>query len=183
MTLKEKFEMMKNLGKDVVIFCDMDGVLARWEIGCTYERTWEPNYFLERDLEPAVKEALMLLEDAGFKICILSAAYMNGVAEVDKTNWLDNNGMKQLNRLFVPCGRNKADFVVSKPGTNYILLDDYNTNLISWSKEEREGSNFIAVKFLNGINGGSGAWNGRTIHHQTNGKYIADTLADIAVMS
>ena len=183
MTLKEKFEMMESLDKDVVIFCDMDGVLAQWEPGCTYERTWEPNYFLNRDLEPSVKEALLLLVEAGFNVCILSAAYMNGIAEVDKTNWLDNNGMEILDRLFVPCGRNKADFVMSNEGVTYILLDDYNPNLISWRNEKRENSKFIAVKFLNGLNGGTGTWDGPTIYHRSSGEVIANTLADLAVMS
>lgn len=183
MTLKEKFDMMKAMGKEVVIYCDMDGVLAEWEVGCTYEKTWTPRYFLHRDLEKSVREALLLLMDAGFKCSALSAAYEEGTAREDKDNWLNNNGMEKLPRLFVPCGRNKADFIDAKEGVTYILLDDYNFNLNAWAETEKNGGKFVAVKFLNGINGGSDVWQGRTIHHRSSGEIIANTLADIAVMS
>lgn len=183
MTLKEKCDMMHSLGKDAVIYCDMDGVVAKWEEGCTFERTCEPDYFFNLELEPSVKEALCLLVDAGFKVSALSAAYMNGIAEVDKARWLDKYGMAHIDRLFVPCGHNKADFIDVKPGVSYILLDDYNFNLIHWSETNKNGGNFIAIKFLNGINGGSNSWQGRTISHHSNGETIAHTLADIAVMA
>ena len=183
MTLKEKFEMLKAMGKEVIIYCDMDGVLAEWEVGCTYERTWEPHYFLYRDLEKSVKDALLLLMEAGFTCSALSAAYEEGTAREDKFNWLNNNGLEKLPRLFVPCGHNKADFIDAKPGVTYILLDDYNFNLNAWAETEKNGGKFIAVKFLNGINGGTDAWNGRTVHHRSSGEVIANALADIAVMS
>ena len=183
MTLNEKFEMMKAMGKEVVIYCDMDGVLAEWEVGCTYEKTWEPHYFLYRDLEKSVRDALLLLMAAGFKCSALSAAYEEGTAREDKDNWLNNNGLEKMPRLFVPCGRNKADFIEAEEGVTYILLDDYNFNLNAWAETEKNGANFIAVKFLNGINGGSDAWNGRTIHHRSSSEIIAQALADIAVMS
>ena len=183
MTLKEKFEMMKSLGKDVVIYCDMDGVLAEWERGCTYERTWEPHYFLYRDLEKSMRDALLLLMDAGFKCSALSAAYEEGTAREDKSNWLDNNGLEKLPRLFVPCGRNKADFIDAEDGVTYILLDDYNFNLTGWDGIQKNGGKFVAVKFLNGINGGSDVWKGKTVYHRSNGETIAHALADIAVLS
>jgi 5'(3')-deoxyribonucleotidase len=183
MTLKEKRLLMESLGKDAIVYCDMDGVLAKWEVGCTYEKTWEPEYFYGLELETCVKDALCLLAEAGFNICILSAAYEEGTARVDKSRWLDKYGMQHLDRLFVPCGCNKADFIDIKSGVNYILLDDYNFNLISWSETNTENSQFIAVKFLNGINGGGDTWKGRTIHHKSSGEIIAHTLADIAAMA
>ena len=183
MTLKEKFEMLNAMGKDVVIYCDMDGVLAEWEVGCTYEKTWEPRYFLHRDLEEVVRDAMLLLMKAGFKCSALSAAYEECTAREDKDNWLNNNGLEEMPRLFVPCGRNKADFIDAMEGVTYILLDDYNFNLTSWEATHRDGSKFISVKFLNGINGNSGNWTGRTISRHSSGEIIAHMLADIAVMS
>ena len=183
MTLKEKFEMLKTLGKEVVIYCDMDGVLAEWEVGCTYEKTWEPHYFLYRDLEKSIRDAMILLMEAGFKCSALSAAYEEGTAREDKDNWLNNNGLSKMPRMFVPCGRNKADFVDAKEGVTYILLDDYNFNLTGWENAKKNGAKFIAVKFLNGINGTSGEWDGRTICNRSSGEIIAHTLADIAVMN
>ena len=183
MTLKEKHELMLSLGKDAIICCDMDGVLAKWDINCTYESTWEPEYFLHRDLESAVRDALLLLIDAGFKSLIISAAYETGTSRKDKDCWLNNNNLEHLPRLFVPCGRNKADFIDAQKGTNYILLDDYNFNLIGWEETELDNAKFIAVKFLNGINGGSDVWKGKTIYHRSNAETIAHTLADIAAMA
>lgn len=183
MTLKEKFEMLKAMGKKVIIYFDMDGVLAEWEVGCTYEKTWEPHYFLYRDLEKSVRDAVLLLMEAGFECSALSAAYEEGTAREDKSNWLDNSGLKDMPRLFVPCGRNKADFVEPDKDTVCILLDDYNFNLTAWDTTKKNDAKFMAIKFLNGINGGSDTWKGRTIHHRSDGETIAHTLADFAVMS
>lgn len=181
--LVEKRKMMESLGKKAVICCDMDGVLAEWEKGCTYEKTWEPHYFLYRDLEVVVKDALLLLLAAGFNCLAASAAYEEGTAREDKDNWLNNNGLSELPRIFMPCGKNKADFIDVNDDTTYILLDDYNFNLINWEATHRGTAKFIAVKFLNGINGDSGLWKGRTVHHHSSAEILANTLADIAVMS
>lgn len=181
--LIKKRELMEQFGKDVVICCDMDGVLAEWEIGCTYEKTWEPHYFLYRDLEEVVKDVLLLMMAAGFKCQATSAAYEEGTAREDKDNWLNNNGLETLPRIFMPCGKNKADYIEVKDGVTYILLDDYNFNLIEWEATKRGDAKFVAVKFLNGINGDSGTWAGRTVHHHSSAEIIAHTLADIAVMA
>ena len=183
MTLKEKYEMMRKLGKDAIIYCDMDGVMAKWEKGCTYEKTWTPHYFLHLELEVNVRDALLLLMDAGFRCSALSAAYEEGTAREDKDNWLNNNGLEKLPRLFVPCNVNKANFIDTQSGVTYILLDDYNFNLNAWDATCKDGASYIAVKFLNGINGGGTKWNGRAIHHRSSAEIIAHTLADFAIMN
>lgn len=183
MTLREKFEMMSKMGKRAVIYCDMDGVLAQWDKACTFELTFEKDYFYNLLLEPAVKEALQLLIDAGFEVSVLSAAYEEGHARIDKSRWLEKYGMKHFNRLYTVCGENKADFIDVEEGVTYILLDDYNPNLINWDATNKNGGNFVAVKFLNGINGGTDAWKGRTIYHRSSGETIAHTLADFAIMA
>ena len=183
MTLREKFEMMSKMGKRAVIYCDMDGVLAQWDKACTFELTFEKDYFYNLLLEPAVKEALQLLIDAGFEVSVLSAAYEEGHARIDKSRWLEKYGMKHFNRLYTVCGENKADFIDVEEGVTYILLDDYNPNLINWDATEKNGGNFVAVKFLNGINGGTDTWKGRTIYHRSSGETIAHTLADFAIMA
>ena len=113
MTLKEKLEVLESMGKKVVFNFDMDGCLAQWEVGCTYEKTWEPHYFLYRDLEVVLRDAVLLLMEAGYKCQATSAAYEDGTARQDKSDWLDNNGMKDLHRIFMPCGKNKADFILN----------------------------------------------------------------------
>ena len=181
--LIKKRELMEKLGKDAVINCDMDGVLAEWEVGCTYEKTWEPHYFLYRDLEVVVRDTLLLLMAAGFKCQAASAAYEEGTARADKDAWLNKNGLENLPRIFMPCGKNKADFIDIKDNITYILLDDYSLNLHNWEATARGTAKFVAIKFLNGINGNSGDWKGRTLHHHSSAEILAHSLADIAVMS
>ena len=147
MTLREKFEMMSKMGKRAVIYCDMDGVLAQWDKACTFELTFEKDYFYNLLLEPAVKEALQLLIDAGFEVSVLSAAYEEGHARIDKSRWLEKYGMKHFNRLYTVCGENKADFIDVEEGVTYILLDDYNPNLINWDATNKNGGNFVAERY------------------------------------
>jgi hypothetical protein len=181
--LIKKRELMESLGKDVVFCCDMDGVLAEWEVGCTYEKTWEPHYFLYRDLEVVVRDTLLLLMAAGFKCQATSAAYEEGTAREDKDAWLNNNGLTEMPRIFMPCGKNKADYIDVKDGVTYVLLDDYNLNLHSWTATEKGTAKFVAVKFLNGINGNSGDWKGRTVHRHSSADILAHSLVDMAVMA
>lgn len=183
MTLKDKLEVLQSMGKRVVFNFDMDGCLAQWEVGCTYEKTWEPHYFLYRDLEVVLRDAVCLLLEAGYECQATSAAYEEGTARQDKSDWLDNNGMKDLKRIFMPCGKNKADFIDIEDGVTYVLLDDYSFNLLNWEATDKPRSNFVAVKFLNGINGETGKWNGRTVHYHSSAEIIAHTLVDFAIMA
>ena len=183
MTLKEKNELMDTMGKKVMFYIDMDGVLAKWEAGCTFERTLEPGYFYSLEVENAIKEAIRLLLDNGFNVSLLSAAYMNGIAEVDKDRWLNDNDMKDFPRLFVPCGQNKADFINANKDVLYVLLDDYNFNLKAWKETNKNGAKFMAIKFLNGINGGGTEWTGRTIYHHSDAETIANSIVDFALLA
>ncbi|MBQ8625018.1 MAG: hypothetical protein IJ419_02465 [Agathobacter sp.] len=179
MTLKEKFELMKARGKNAIIYFDMDGVLAKWKFA-PLDETAEPGFFYNLDLEPSVRDAVLLLNEAGFSVSILSAVYMNGIAEVDKSRWLDRYDMQTIARTFVPYGQKKVDYI-SKEHNTFILLDDYNLNLIDWNKHGEDS--FVAVKFLNGVNGGSGTWTGRTLHYHSDGATLANALADIAALA
>lgn len=178
--LKKKREMLGD--KTVVIYCDMDGVLAKWDKACNIETIFAKDYFFNLLLEPAVKDALLLLHDAGFNVSILSAAAAEGYARGDKTRWREKFGMGHLPYIYTISNENKADFIETKPDGTYILLDDYNPNLLAWAATQKDG-NFVAVKFLNGINGGSDVWQGRTLYHRSDGITMAHTLADMAIMA
>ena len=179
MTLKEKFELMQARGKNAIMYFDMDSVLAKWKFA-PLDETAEPGFFYNLDLEPTVRDAILLLTEAGFDTSILSAVYMNGIAEVDKSRWLDKFDMQHIDRTFVPYGQKKVDYI-NKEHSTFILLDDYNVNLIEWDKHSDKG--FVAVKFLNGVNGNSGAWTGRTLHYHSDGEILAHALADIAALT
>lgn len=179
MTLKEKYELMVARGRNAIIYFDMDGVLAKWKFA-PLDETAEPGFFYNLDLEPSVRDAVLLLNEAGFAVSILSAVYMNGIAEVDKSRWLDKFDMPHIDRTFVPYGQKKTDYI-NKEHDTFILLDDYNLNLVEWDKHKEQ--NYVAVKFLNGVNGGSGTWTGRTLHYHSDGATIANALADIAALA
>ena len=168
---------------DATIFCDMDGVLAQWDKACNPEIIYEKDYFYNLLLEPAMKEALLLLYEAGFPLNILSAAATEGYARGDKTRWLKKHGMECLPRLYSPLGRNKTETIDIKPNGVYVLLDDFNPNLIAWEGTEKNNAKFVAVKFLNGINGGSDVWKGRTIYHRSSGEAIAFELAETLLIA
>ena len=74
MTLKEKFELMKARGKNAILYFDMDGVLAKWKFA-PLDETAEPGFFYNLDLEPSVRDAILMLTEAGFHTSILSASY------------------------------------------------------------------------------------------------------------
>ncbi len=141
----------------MTIYIDMDGVLAKWNIHATVEDTQKKGYFLEREPEEKVVRLVETLRKNGVKVCVLSAAYPNGYAAIEKSSWLDRIFDKALDRIFVPYGANKSDYIASNAES--ILIDDYSENLREW---EKSGSK--AVKFYNGINGTRGTWRGNSIN-------------------
>ena len=140
----------------MTIYVDMDGVLAKWNTKATVEDTKKKGYFLAREPEEKMVNLVKTLRKLGVKVCVLSSAYPNGYAAVEKSSWLDRIFDKALDRIFVPYGANKADYISSN--CESILIDDYTENLREW---EKSGSR--AVKFYNGINGTKGTWMGKSI--------------------
>ena len=140
----------------IKLFIDMDGVLAVWDTAATLQDTHQPGYFLGRDIEICVKELILRLSmNDDIHVCINSAAY-NYVAENEKDIWIDIYVDETLDRIFVPYGADKSDYV---SGTDNILIDDHTDNLLMWQASGKGR----AIKFLNGINGKSGRWAGPTI--------------------
>ncbi len=78
-----------------------------------------------------------------------------------KKKWLDKYlpGISSSHCLFVPYGKNKAEFVETmlhrKLGKMDILVDDHTPNLTRW-----ETAGGTGVKWLNGINGKNGRFEG-----------------------
>ena len=80
---------------------------------------------------------------------------------LEKKKWLDKYlpGISSSHCLFVPYGKNKAEFVETmlhrKLGKMDILVDDHTPNLTRW-----ETAGGTGVKWLNGINGKNGRFEG-----------------------
>lgn len=140
-----------------MIFIDMDGVLARWNAQASIEDTYQPGYFLAREVESKIVTLIRMLIGTGKKVAILSAVYPTGSAKADKHKWLDSIGLPDIRRIFVPYGEDKHKYIpkLSEP---MLLLDDYSKNLHAWEK-----AGYVGVKFYNGINGTKGTWKGLSV--------------------
>ena len=134
-----------NIAKNIVIWFDMDGVLARWNERASLEEVSSPGYFISRELENTVRDLIRYLIGLGFDVRILTAVYMNGYAEEEKKEWLKVMGLGDVPVVFVPYGESKFKYV-NMDDMN-ILIDDFKKNLIEWTK-----NGGYAVKFYNGIN-------------------------------
>lgn len=139
------------------IYVDMDGVLAKWNPAATIEETFERGYFLNREPQQNIIDAVNRLKGK-YNITILSCVYQNGYATEEKIAWLKKNGLGDLDKLFVPYGASKREFIkeLTTTGATTFLLDDYTKNLVEWEKED----NSVGIKFLNGINDTNKSWHG-----------------------
>lgn len=147
-----------------MIYVDMDGVLAKWNLNASLEDTYKKGYFLAREPEPNIIDAVKRLSMVGYDVSILSSAY-SVRACWEKQQWLQSKGLGFLPTLFVPYGDKKADYVDED---NAILIDDFGKNLLEW--------NGIPVKFYNGINGHGGTKYEFSIRYDQDSEYIFDTL-------
>lgn len=174
------YDVCKTLNnKKIELFCDMDGVLAKWNPNASIEDTFVPGYFFAREVQMNVRDALVILAKSGIKVSILSAVYNEQAAE-EKKNWLDLYALGDVEQIFVPCGANKADYITRDNDKIAILLDDYTKNLNKWRAESTKEYQYIGIKFFNGINGTKGTWDGPIIHHQMLAELIAWTIISFA---
>ena len=152
----------------MMIYIDMDGVLAKWQ-KATYDEMIKPGFFLGRERERIIVSLVKTLIAIGCNVCILSAV-LNEKCAKEKSIWLDNIFGKDLNRIFVPDGSNKADYII---GGKSILIDDYTKNLKAW-----KDSGNIPIKFYNGINGTKGTYNGASIHKNMSVGAMIEIIAE-----
>lgn len=144
----------------IYLFVDIDGTIAEWKTGSSLCDLYKKGFFY--DVKPN-KELISFIQsylnNEKIEIYILTAVISKQAIE-EKNRWLnDHMPIAQENRIFVPNGQNKAEFVENifkeKLNKSYILLDDHTPNLIQW--EEAGGT---AIKALNGINRIEGKWQG-----------------------
>jgi|GEM_PF-3137023 len=109
----------------------------------------------------------------------LSSYYTDTRALLEKKKWLDKYlpGISSSHCLFVPYGINKAEFVETmlhrKLGKMDILVDDHTPNLTRW-----ETAGGTGVKWLNGINGKNGRFEGIRVGRVEELKAAFDEIAD-----
>lgn len=155
--------------KTINLFIDMDGTVAKFHYKKNYlEKMYEQGYFANLPLYAIAKH----IDDFASKetcvnIYILSACVNSPYCEQEKTEWLLKNmpNIKPTNFIFTKVGESKRQKIAltidNMQDYVNILLDDYTENLEQWEKGDHE--NMVAIKFLNGMNDTTKAWQGKKI--------------------
>jgi 5'(3')-deoxyribonucleotidase len=124
--------------KKVIIYCDMDGVLADFDKvknAVAIYKT-EPNFFY--DLEPINENvnAIKKLIAKDYLVKILSKS-PHEKADSDKRKWLEKYlpEIKDENIIFARPHETKISFVNELEKSFSLLLDDYEKNIQEWRNE------------------------------------------------
>ena len=168
LTESEKRQSAKRL------FIDMDGTLAEFHPVDTMETLYEKGYFAQLAPHENVVNGIktFMKGNPDEEVFILSSVLTDSpYAQTEKNEWLDRYlpeiGME--NRIFVPCGNAKNEFVPGGVRENDVLLDDYSKNLHEWPGQ--------ALKLMNGINGTKGSFQGKKISAEMPAAEFAGRLA------
>lgn len=165
---------------NVIIYCDMDGVIYPWNESASIEDTFMPGYFNQNKEQLNMVKCLQRLSKNGYDVRILSAVYPDQHVVNDKSNWLHSHGLGMLPRFFVPYNvGSKRD--ITDPTCVNILIDDFTNNLKTWTNDHNK--NYIGIKFFNQVNTkkGFGSWYGPAISYQMNADelyFMISALAD-----
>lgn len=132
---------------NITYYFDMDGVIAEWNENASIEEVSSPGYFRKRKPEEKVIELMHKLKAEGYGVKILSAVYENDYSAKDKEAWIEQNGLSDIDHIFVPYGKDKNDYIDNSEDKTAVLIDDFGKNLTAW-----QNAGHTAVKFFNGIN-------------------------------
>lgn len=160
------------------VYIDMDGVQTVYDKGDTVEEMMQEGYFSSRQPHIEVIDFIkLLMEDDRYTVTILSAVFTDSHSILEKAIWLENQGLSAVDKMFVPCGVPKSNYVKSE-GMN-ILIDDFSKNLFEW---ENAGENFFGIKFMNEVNGENGTWRkhaGASLDYSMNAIALVNTFERI----
>lgn len=165
--------------KKINIYVDMDGVQAVYGFGDSVEDMAVPGYFRDRPAHTNMVETVKRLdEDPRYHVVVLSSVFADEHSISDKQEWLDRQGLSQVEACFVPFGRSKVEYA-RKDEVN-ILIDDFSRNLMAW---EAAGENYCGIKFLNEKNGSHGSWferGGYTLSYRMTSDKLFTLISGIA---
>jgi len=158
-SLLEPFENYD--GEKKFVFFDLDGTAAEWRTSASLSDLYQKGYFSSLKPTEIATYANELAKIPEIETFSLSAYFPDSFAYEEKNIWIDQfiPNIDKEHRIFVPCGIDKASFVVDALRhflTNkHVLVDDYTENLTGWHQAGGR-----AIKWLNGINGCNGKFQG-----------------------
>ena len=160
------------------LFLDMDGTLAVFKSVNRLETLYEEGYFLNLKPISSVVEAVKLIIKSypDIDVYVLSAVFTDSEYALEEKNlWLDQYlpEIKKENRVFVPCGSNKKDYVPEGIRETDYLLDDYTKNLSEWQPPAK------GIKLLNGINHTRGTWQHDRIRYDKSPEEILRNVVEV----
>ena len=158
------------------LFVDMDGTLATFTPVDKLETLYEKGYFANLEPHYNVLHAItdISLNATDIEVFILSSYLSDSeYALKEKNEWLDKylSEIPPENRLFIPCGRDKAEVVPGGLQPTDCLLDDYTQNLLAWEPPAR------GLKLLNPINHTKGTWGQSRIRYDREYKDLSETIS------
>jgi len=157
------------------LFGDMDGSFAEWKPVTAFEDLYEEGYFRTLKAHDALVLAFRAVITSEGVEGFINSHYLQDskYALKEKNSWVDEQlpEIPRHNRIFSSCGINKTKYVPGGIKPNDILIDDYTPNLREW-----EAAGGTGIKFMNGINGTKGTWNGLRIDKNDSPEKIAKLI-------
>ncbi len=183
------------------VFFDMDGTLNKItnslmdESGSVQlEKMYKTENFFEHiEPEENMIELVNKLSEQGVEVFSLSSCELGDPPgfEKQKDKWLDKYhvNIAQGNRIYVPYGEDKTNYIPGGLQDEDVLIDDYNLNLEEWQNKAADKKvNAKAVKVVNSLNDkGLGAlggdkgniWDGVRIYTSFSANLNANTVLNI----
>ena len=147
--------MNKDMQKELVVYFDLDGTVARWRSVPQWV-TKLPLYFLLLRREDKLVLLFRRMKRLGYDVRVLSKSY-NWRSSLEKYLWAKLSGLNGP-IVLVPYGESKLRYIEKDKKT--VLIDDYSRNLHEFVSA---GKGMAGVKFMNDVNGHFGTWKGRKI--------------------
>ncbi len=137
----------------VKYFIDMDGVVVKWNSNASEEETHTDGYFFEREADKNAVDFVLKLFNRGYDVTLYSSVYEDDHSANDKDRWRNKEGLGCVKRIYVPYGKDKAEYLHVEDGDLPVLIDDYKKNLESW-----RDAGYLAIKYMNDVNSVPKIW-------------------------
>lgn len=159
------------------VFFDQDGTLNKWR-WIDINLVKQEGYFKTVKPHTNVITASDILSFMGRPVGTYGAAWLeDGHSVADKDWWMDKyvSHIPKEDRVYVPCGSEKASYFAEKVGRKItkadILIDDCSEVLRSWESYGGTG-----IKVRTEENGHNGTWRGYSFNADASARAISEYI-------